>query len=349
MSREFWHLILSPMVDFVKEQSHLAELCSALGKTEHLTNDVDNENWLDKSVRGMPEVHLPSLALIVARHTLYPGEVADWMKLACKTFAVDVKGVRKGVVAAVDAEDQAEADRLEIENGVSWSLPLSEKVEEFTWLDDCDCANSNVAEVKLPKGGGTWRALVATGRTHKGWHMGYEVQHGKKVLVQKLPNMNEVSYANAALATRAGLLAISAALKDTNALPSTVERVGAYIEAVKLPAEKIKPKAPKAAKGKKSRGDAEAQKGKNGKKGKNGADSLGEMIKGALKGAWPGVLGVHRISQLTKTEHGVVAAWFVTDGSKDVEISKVGAATFSYKPPGTEMPRARKKKKGGAK
>ena len=60
-SREFWHLILSPLVDFVKEQGELGSLCATLGKADHLTNPVDNEDFLDKTVKGTPEVHLPSL------------------------------------------------------------------------------------------------------------------------------------------------------------------------------------------------------------------------------------------------------------------------------------------------
>ncbi len=105
-----------------------------LGKTEHLTNDVDNENWLHKTVSGTPEVHLPSLALVASRFTLYPGEVDEWMKMACKALVIDAKAVRRTVLVRVEEEEEAAAERAEIENGVSWSIPLKDRVDEFTWL-----------------------------------------------------------------------------------------------------------------------------------------------------------------------------------------------------------------------
>ena len=248
LAPEFWHLILGPLVDLVKEQGYLGDLCEVLGKAEHLTNPVDNEDWLDRIVRGTPVEQMPSLVIVAAREMLSPGETEVWMKLACKTFGVDAKAVRKRVVTELEAEERAEAERLEIENGVRWSLPLKEKADELEWLSDGDCANANLASLALPQTKGErWVALLGVARTHKGWHAGHALSRGKKPLAHSMPNMNSASYSNAALASATALRAVHQAMVDASGPEPMQTRVSAYIAAVKLPAEK----SAKAAKAKK--------------------------------------------------------------------------------------------------
>ncbi len=247
LAPEFWHLILGPMVDAVKEQGGLGDLCEVLGKTENLTNPVDNEDFLDRIVRGTPAEQMPSLAIVVAREMLYAGETEDWMKLACKTFGVDVKAARKCSVAEVEAEEAAEAERAEIEAGVVWLPPLRSESHEFEWLADGDCANPAIAELKLPKGV-KHSALIGIARTLKGWVAGYAVKIGKKQLGQEMPSRNGVTYANPALATATALRAVLALLDGGQAPEPAAARVRAYIANVKLPAEKPRAKAAKPAK-----------------------------------------------------------------------------------------------------
>lgn len=252
LSLEFWRLLLAPMVAAAREFGTLVNLCEMLGVPQGETDD-DREEALNIRLGETPLEHLPAFALMVARNMVFNEEVAPWLKVACKALGVDVKAVNKRVAGEVAAEEEHARQEAEIEAGVAWASPLLEAPEDFRWTSEGLCENPNMATLAFPKGV-KLAAFVTVARTKKGWHFGYEVSEGAgkkaKQHFHSLPNRNETSYGNPALAAKTGLLAVLTIFENVLAPEAATARLQAYIERVKLPAEpkkKAKPKAEKKA------------------------------------------------------------------------------------------------------
>ncbi len=247
---DFWRLVLVPMIDAVRANSALCEVCQGLGlpaaKIESGMNDDDLGDWLEAAVRSAPGEHLPAIALLLARHMLYSEDAPEWLRIAGKNLQLDAKAVRRAVVAQLESEEEIARLEAEIANGVAWRAPLREEASDFAWDTAGDCTTPNTAELAMPKGV-KHTARIAVARTVKGWAMGYEVRLGKKTVANWLPNRNDAGFSNAALASRTALLAVRDALRVAAAPAAAINRVAAYLDRVQIPAEKPA----KAARGKK--------------------------------------------------------------------------------------------------
>jgi ParB/RepB/Spo0J family partition protein len=148
--------------------------------------------------------------------------VAKW----AKALGVDLKGVRKDVETAIAAEDAAAAAAAAVANGIAW-VTKKEAAEDFEWFDSGVAMNPDVAEVAFPKDSKV-EASISVAKTARGWVFGFTVK-GAKWGSSSPCKMTETKYSSREVAKRSGLIAIEAALKEKEASPSALKRIGEYL------------------------------------------------------------------------------------------------------------------------
>lgn len=177
-----------------------------------------------------------------------PAERALVLPKWAKTFAVDLKAVKKAVTAAMAAERAAEAERKSLADGMAW-LSMKEGVEDFEWNSAGVCVNPDVARIVLPKSAKV-TATVEVARSEKGWVFGVHFE-GNKCGSGDPCQSSEVKYSSRALALAAGLKRIKELAKRAGVDAAGMKRIFEYIPLVGsvglAPREEPKPeKKPKA-------------------------------------------------------------------------------------------------------
>ncbi len=245
--REFWELLLAPMIESAHECDALDDVAKLLGCALPETADWRAEKQaVEKFIDAAPLEHLPALAMLLAQSMTYHDAIEAWEKKAFKTFAVDVKAVRKTELQQIEREETASREAEAIEKGLNW-ITKREKAAEFEW-DAGKAVNPDVCEVALPEGVKAEVSLFAA-RCKTGWRAGFKITSKKHGSAEEAVDMNPPDYSSRELAIAVALPTVRAHFVRAK-VPEAVTRIEAYIERLRAP----EPPAEKAGKGAKKKG-----------------------------------------------------------------------------------------------
>lgn len=248
MTREFWDLILGPLLTAAYDTSDAQEVASALGISVTLDAEQggDISDAVAEHIYETPEQHLGAVVLVLAGmlNPCHGDDREQWRKQACKALGVDAKAVRKTTLAELATEQQAAAEEREIASGLKW-VTRREKAEQFEW-NGAFAVNPDLCQVALPSEVKADMALFAA-RGKKGWRAGVKITSKKHGDFEVLMQDSATDYGTRELAIIPQLKAAEDYFTKAK-VPTTVARLEAYLTRLQTPSLEKPAKAVKTAK-----------------------------------------------------------------------------------------------------
>ncbi len=237
ITREFWELLLHPLMEFVDEGDGLGELAEVLGCPIEEGNHGAAKKAVATALDASPLEHLPALAIMIAHAGLYYDTRADWEKKAFKLYGVDLKAAHKTERDAIATEEKAAALAREIAEGMKW-VTRREKVDDFEWSDGF-AVNPDLCDVAMPCDVKAEVALFAA-RGKKGWRAGVKITSKKHGDFELLMQDSATDYGTRELAIIPQLKSAQNHFLKVK-VPAAVERIEDYIARLQTPTEKAAP------------------------------------------------------------------------------------------------------------